>query len=856
MQATARMDRNGGTDMADDNMLPVEVPADAAAATPGQPVATKDQPAAQAAAQAPAQEAPSAQSPTTEGSSSTVDMHDQISSVPSENLQMPSGESADNFTLLYESARAYLSDEDLVRMERAYAFAAKKHQGVKRKSGEPYICHPVEVSRILAENLHSDADMLCAGLLHDTVEDTDATLEDISEQFGPQVAELVDGVTKLTNIEVSSLTEEQALNMRKMFLAMAKDIRVVVIKLADRLHNMRTLMALPEDRRIFKARETMEVYAPLANRLGISSIKWELEDLAFFYLEPAKYRQIARMVNESREQREKYLEQSIDILRAELDQAHIQNYRISGRPKHLWSIYQKMQNKGKDFSEIYDLIALRVITQTVGDCYAVLGAVHSLWHPMPGRVKDYIAMPKTNMYQSLHTTVIGPAGRPLEIQIRTEEMHQQAEYGIAAHWLYKQAGNSEGDKSNSAQAFDQQLKLLGRTFEWAEQDDMSNPREFLDALKIDLFEDEVFVFTPKGEVMTLRAGSTPLDFAYSVHTEVGNHCIGAKVNGTVVPLSYELQMGDRVEILTQNNASPSRDWLSIVKTPSARSKIRSYFSKITKADDAAAGRDMLARELRKRGLGISTPRTTRALSKVAPQLGFSTPDDLFVSIANNKTSANLAANKVSAILNEGANSQAEAEKMALESLTTSISAPRLSRTASSLNRQRANAPAHISNGVVVEGSQGDLLVRLAKCCNPVMGDDIVGFITRGRGVSVHRADCPNVAELRRNEGRMIGVHWDTEQSSMFQVEIVIEAVDRFRLLQNISGAISDAGVNILSAGTRSTKQGTVRMRFLVQLGEISRLDTLLQQIRGVDGVLEARRALPGETTMQPKSKRR
>ncbi len=800
-----------------------------------------------------AREARGSQGPSS-AAPSRVDLHDQVSSVSSESLRMPSGEAVDNFPRLIESAGTYLGPDDLSRIMRAYQFAAKKHQGVKRKSGEPYICHPVEVARILAENLHSDADMLCAGLLHDTVEDTDTTEEDIAEQFGPQVAELVDGVTKLTNIEVSSLTEQQALNMRKMFLAMAKDIRVVVIKLADRLHNMRTLMALPEDRRIFKARETMEVYAPLANRLGISSIKWELEDLAFFYLEPAKYRQIARMVNETREQREEYLQQVIGILRNELDHVRIEDYRISGRPKHLWSIYQKMQNKGKDFSDIYDLIALRVITQTVGDCYAVLGAVHSLWHPMPGRVKDYIAMPKANMYQSLHTTVIGPAGRPLEIQIRTEEMHQQAEYGIAAHWLYKQAGNSEGDKSNSAQAFDQQLKLLGRTLEWTQQDDMSDPKEFLDALKIDLFDDEVFVFTPKGEVMTLRAGSTPLDFAYSVHTEVGNHCIGAKVNGTVVPLSYTLQMGDRVEILTQNNANPSRDWLSIVKTPSARSKIRSYFSKITKADDAMAGRDALSRELRKHGLGISTPRTTRALSKVAPQLGFATPDDLFVSIANGKTSAHLAANKVSAILNEGANSQAEAEKMALDSLTTRATAPRLSRAASSLNHQRANAPTRISNGVVVEGSSGDLLVRLAKCCNPVMGDDIVGFVTRGRGVSVHRADCPNVAELRRDEGRMIGVHWDSDQSSMFQVEIVIEAVDRMRLLQNITGAISDAGVNILSSGTRSTRQGTVSMRFLVQLGEIGRLDGLLQQIRSVEGVLEARRALPGEA-MQPKAHR-
>ena len=783
------------------------------------------------------------------GAKGTVDLADKVASVPAAELRMPPGTGSDNFPLLRKAVSAYLTPDDVQKVERAYAFAARKHDGVKRKSGEPYICHPVEVARILAENLHSDVDMLCAGLLHDTVEDTDATLADIDALFGPQVAELVDGVTKLTNIEVSSLTEQQALNMRKMFLAMAKDIRVVVIKLADRLHNMRTLMALPEDRRIFKSRETMEVYAPLANRLGISSIKWELEDLAFFYLEPSKYRQLARMVNESREQRERYLQQVIGILHAELDRADIENYRISGRPKHLWSIYQKMRNKGKDFSDIYDLIALRVITQTVGDCYAVLGAVHSLWHPMPGRVKDYIAMPKANMYQSLHTTVIGPAGRPLEIQIRTEEMHQQAEYGIAAHWLYKQAGNSEGDKSDQAQALDSRLKLLGRTLEWTQQDDMSDPQEFLDALKIDLFEDEVFVFTPRGEVMTLRAGATPLDFAYSVHTEVGNHCVGAKVNGSVVPLSYELQMGDRVEILTQNNASPSRDWLSIVRTPSARSKIRAYFSRITKADDAMTGRDMLAREFRKQGMGISTPRTVRALGKVAPTLGMSDVDAMFVAVANGKISPRLVANKVHGILNESTtNTQAEAEKRAFASLTTNAMAPRLGKSATLLGRQASGERRQISNGVVVEGAQGDLLVRLAKCCNPVMGDEIVGFITRGRGVSVHRADCPNVENLRQDEGRMIGVHWDSEKAALFQVEIVVEALDRMRLLQNIVGAISDAGGNILSSGTQSTRQGTVNMRFLVQLGEIDRLDALLGTIRGVNGVLEARRALPGEAT--------
>ena len=765
----------------------------------------------------------------------------------SEPLDAPLEEGQDNFPTLVEAASAYLPPEDVERVRKAYRFALEHHRGQKRKSGEPYINHPVEVAIILAQNLRSDVDTLCAGLLHDTVEDTDASLDELAELFGPQVAELVDGVTKLTNISVKSLSESQALNLRKMFLAMAKDIRVIIIKLADRLHNMRTLMAIPEDRRIFKAHETMEIYAPLANRLGISSIKWELEDLSFFYLEPAKYRQIMRMVADSREERERYLDEVIGVLRAELDRAGIKSYRIMGRPKHLYSIYMKMKNKGKDFSDIYDLIALRVITDDVRDCYGVLGAVHSLWTPMPGRFKDYIAMPKFNMYQSLHTTVIGPAGRPLEIQIRTEEMHQHAEYGIAAHWLYKQAGNSEGNKESDAQRLDNQLAWLGRTLDWTQQDDLSDPQEFLEALKIDLFESEVFVFTPRGEVQILRAGSTPIDFAYAVHTEVGNHCVGAKVNGNVVPLSYELQMGDRVEILTQNNAKPSRDWLNMVHTPSARAKIRSYFSKVTKADDSAQGRDMLAREMRKVGLGISTPRTVRALGKVAPDLGFATVDDLFVAISNNKSSPRMVASKVKTLLDGAPDTQAEAEKRALQSLTTQTNPtpPRIARSAQNAVERRKRSLS--SNGVRIEGGDGDMLVRLAHCCNPVMGDDIVGFITRGRGVSVHRADCPNVAELRKSEGRMIGVEWDRGQAQLFQVEIIVEAVDRTRLLVDISSAISDSGGNILSCGTRTDRSGITSMRFLVELGEISRLDSLLTTIHRVDGVLDARRALPNET---------
>ncbi len=538
-------------------------------------------------------------------------------------------------------AATYLDEEDEAILAHAFDFANAAHKGVTRKSGEPYILHPIEVAIILAD-LRMDVDTLCAALLHDTVEDTDGTPEDVEREFNAQVRQLVEGVTKITRIEVESLTDEQAATIRKMFVAMSKDIRVIVIKLADRLHNMRTLAALREDRRIFKARETLEIYAPIAHRLGINSIKWELEDLSFFYLEPNKYKQVSRMVTESRAEREAYLADVIAIIRDEMSKVGIQA-QVMGRPKHLYSIYQKMAKKGKGFSEIYDLIAVRVIVKSVKDCYSALGAVHTLWHPMPGRFKDYIAMPKFNMYQSLHTTVMGPAGRPLEVQIRTEEMHRASEYGVAAHWRYKESGGKV-----SASALDQQLAWLREMVDW--QDETEDSREFLKSLKMDLDESEVFVFTPKGEVMSLRAGATPVDFAYAIHTEVGNHCVGAKVNGSIVPLSYRLQVGDRVEILTQKSASPSRDWLTMVKTPSARSKIRSYFSKVSRSDDLQLGRDKLTREMRKHGLGISSAQSMRAIKSVADAMGFNDPDDMFVQLGTGKESAQHVANRLLKIL--------------------------------------------------------------------------------------------------------------------------------------------------------------------------------------------------------------
>ena len=757
---------------------------------------------------------------------------------------LPPAYQADNFDKLAALSRKYMSEDDCSRVEHAYCFAAEKHCAQKRRSGEAYINHPVEVAIILAD-LKMDCDVVCAALLHDTVEDTSTSLEEVAELFGPTVAELVDGVTKLTNIDVDTMDEKQALNLRKMFLAMSRDIRVVIVKLADRLHNMRTLAALREDRRLFKARETMDVYAPLADRLGISSVKWELEDLSFFYLEPEAYQRIARMVSESREARERFLAETIKTLDDELKDAGLTGYQINGRSKHYWSIYQKMKRKGKEFSEIYDLVALRVITNSVGDCYSALGAVHSLWHPMPGRFKDYIAMPKFNNYQSLHTTVIGPTARPLEIQIRTYEMHEQAEYGIAAHWLYKRSGGSTATKDADSQRLDDQINWLKRSLDWAVSDEIEDPKEFLHSLKADLFDQEIFVFTPKGEVVSLRSGSTPLDFAYAVHTEVGNHCVGAKVNGAVAPLSHELGTGDRVEILTNKAAKPSRDWLNIVRTPSAKSKIRRYFAAATKDEDALMGRDILAKDLRKRGYGISTPRSTRALNAVASELNYRNLEDLFAAVGSGKAAARSVGNKVEAILDpKPVETPAERERAEVEALA----AAKRART----QARAAHRPRKGSSGVVVEGGGEGMLVRLAHCCNPVAGDDIVGFITRGRGVSVHRANCPNVKGLMEHPERMIGVSWDGAADALFQVEVVVEGIDRMGLLKDVTIAIGDAGGNILSAATATNREGVATLRFLIEISDASRLDPLLAAISRVESVYDARRLMPGEGSISMK----
>jgi len=747
--------------------------------------------------------------------------------------QTPEEATSADFDRLIKLVEVYLSEGDIKQIKNAFEFACGAHQGQVRKTGECFINHPVQVALILAE-MRMDADSITAAILHDTVEDTKVTLATIQKKFSKSVSDLVDGVTKITRLEIESLSEQQVQNIRKMLLAMSKDIRVIIIKLADRLHNMRTLQALSEDRRIFKARETMEIFAPLANRLGINSIKWELEDLSFYYLEPARFRQVSRMVKESRKAREEYLDSSIAMLAQELERAEV-TAKINGRPKHLYSIYQKMAQKGKDFSEIYDLIALRVIVNTVAECYSCLGIVHTIWPPMPGRFKDYIAMPKMNRYQSLHTTVIGPAGRPLEIQIRTKEMHQTSEYGIAAHWLYK-----EGSPSRALLKDDEQLAWLRQMLDWS--DDNTDPREFMESLRVGLNYSEVFVFTPHGEVVRLRIKSTPIDFAYAIHTEVGNHCVGAKVNGSIVPLSYELQMGDRVEILTLKSSGPSRDWLNIVKTPTARSKIRAYFTKITKDDDIIHGREQLGREMRKHGMGISTNQSVRAIKVVSEELGHKSPDDLLALIGTGKQSPRQIANK---LLKE-----VLAQQKNLSDATSPEKLLGISPADSGvLEPIKAKSPASPRNtsGVSVKGLD-DVLVRLSHCCNPVPGDEIIGFVTRGRGVTVHRANCPNAKALRNTPERIIDVEWaDTIQSrEVYNVEIFIEAVDRLRLYQDVTVALGSSGVNILNATMNAHKDGIVEMRYLFEVSEIAHIEKILRELKDINGVIDARRTMSGE----------
>ncbi len=695
-------------------------------------------------------------------------------------------------------------------------FAERSHRGQSRVSGEPFIEHPLEVAHVLAD-LGMDTTTIVAALLHDVVEDTDLSLDVIDEEFGPQVAAIVDGLTKLDRITYRSREAQQAENVRKMIIAMARDIRVLIIKLADRLHNMRTLAALARDKQEEKATETLEIYGPLAHRLGIHQLKWELEDLAFATLYPKRFEEIQNLVGKRASERAEYLAQVADAVQSKLREAKVKAV-VQGRPKHLYSVYEKMVLRGKEFNEIYDLVGIRVLVDTVRDCYAALGAIHSIWRPIAGRFKDYIAMPKFNMYQSLHTTVVGPEGRPLEIQIRTHDMHRTAEYGIAAHWRYK-----DGKKDGKVEG-DGELAWLAQMLEW--QRDMADPREFMESLKIDLYANQVFVYTPKGDVVALPKGATPIDFAYSIHTEVGHRCIGARVSGRLVPLDYELQTGDTVEVFTSKaaDAGPSRDWLSIVTTPRARTKIKQWFSRERREDALEKGRELLQRTLRRQGLPIKRYASGEMLERVAADLKYPGLDALLVSIGAGHVSPLSVVNRLQRLLSD----QPEEEEGVGEILSA--------------------RPVDIrqpDSGVVVPGAT-DVWVRLARCCEPVPGDEIRGWVTMGQGVSVHRVDCPNLrALIERDPPRVLDVSWRPGKATHFVVSIQVEALDRTRLLSDVAQVLADQHVNILSASSNTGKDRIATLRFTFELADIAHLSSILSAVKRVDHVFEAARVTPG-----------
>jgi len=712
---------------------------------------------------------------------------------------------------LVKTVRATHPKADIRLIERAYDVAAHYHRSQKRKSGDPYITHPLAVATILAELGMQEA-TIAAGLLHDTVEDTEYTLDQLRSDFGDEIAELVDGVTKLDKVKYGEAT--QAETVRKMVVAMARDIRVLVIKLCDRLHNMRTLRYLPQAKREKKARETLEIYAPLAHRLGMNTIKWELEDLAFATLYPKRFDEIARLVAERAPRRDVYLQEVIEIVSADLREAKIKA-TVRGRPKHYYSIYQKMIARNVGFDEIYDLVGIRVIVDSVRDCYAALGIIHARWNPVPGRFKDYIAMPKFNMYQSLHTTVIGPEGSPVELQIRTRAMHRRAEYGIAAHWKYKEERNN-GGKAKGAST---DMAWLRQLIDW--QQETKDPGEFLESLRFDLSVQEVFVFTPRGDVIALPQGATPVDFAYAVHTEVGHRTVGARVNGRLVPLDSELHNGETVEIITAktDDAGPSRDWLDFVKSARARNKIRQWFTKERHEAAIEQGKEAIAKVMRKQELPVQRLFTSESLIALAHDLRYRDLDALYAAVGENQISAH----KVVEKLIESVGSLDNNEEDIAEA-TTPIRVPR--------KRPTGNP------GVVVQGDP-DVWVRLSKCCTPVPGDAIIGFVTRGAGVSVHRDDCGNVKHL--DPDRLVQVEWQPTGNSMFLVALQIEALDRTRLLSDITRVLSDQHVNILSATVQTTRDRVALSRFTFEMADPAHLGHVLKAVRSVDGVYDVYR---------------
>ncbi|HEX2015212.1 MAG TPA: bifunctional (p)ppGpp synthetase/guanosine-3',5'-bis(diphosphate) 3'-pyrophosphohydrolase [Solirubrobacteraceae bacterium] len=734
----------------------------------------------------------------------------------------------DLFAIVEEHAEDAAVQIDRGRVEEAFVFSCEHHADQRRKSGEEFIVHPVGVAKICA-GMRLDTETLCAALLHDTVEDTSASLEEVRERFGEEIAALVDGVTKLTGITFQSRDEAQAENYRKMMVAMASDVRVILIKLADRLHNMRTIEALAKQKQIDKARETLEIYAPIAHRLGIHAIKWELEDLAFAALHPRKYQEIKGLVAQQREERERYVGRAGEYLLRELHALGI-SAEISGRAKHFYSIYSKMTRKGREFNEIYDLTAMRVIVDSVKDTYGAVGVIHSLWKPLPGRFKDFIAMPKFNMYQSLHTTVIGPEGRPLEIQIRTREMHDMAEFGVAAHWMYKQARGSrdEGTRASAELGEDGKLRWVRSMLDW--QKELSDPREFMESLKVDLFEDEVFVFTPKGEVKSLASGATPLDFAYEIHTDVGHRCVGARVNGKIVPLHYELRSGDIVEVMTsKRERGPSRDWLAMVKTTRARNKIKQWFKAESRQDTEHTGRELLQEHLRKQGLPAQKITGSPLLADVIREMGFRKADDFYIALGAAKVSAKVVVNKIMQRLKAG--EAAEPERTVAEDLLATRRQRRRPTTSSS------------QYGIVVEGVD-DVMLRLAKCCRPVPGDPIIGYISLGRGITIHREDCPNAALLAKDPDRLTQVSWEGDHETSFKVELQVDAWDRHRLLEDISRTFAEAGINIIEARCLASPP-MVKNRFVVEVADTQTLKGTVSRLRHIESVFDAYRVTPG-----------
>ena len=708
---------------------------------------------------------------------------------------------------------------DVKIIQKAYNYALEKHGTQLRKSGEPYIIHPTNVAYTIAE-LGLDEQTICAALLHDVVEDTDATYEDIEREFGKEIADMVDGVTKLKQIGHASIEENQVENYRKMFLAMGKDIRVIIIKLADRLHNMRTLEFLRRDRQIAISTETMQLYAPLANRLGLYSMKWELEDLSFKYLYPKEYDELIKGIEQKREERLRFIEKIMDDIRQQLKKEHIEA-EVTGRAKHLYSIYRKMQRDNKTLDQIYDLFALRIIVNSVKDCYAALGVVHEMYSPMPGRFKDYIAVPKTNMYQSIHTTLLGEKGTPFEVQIRTWDMHRIAEYGIAAHWAYKEAnyGSRKGQKVVKVQ--DDKLAWLRETLEW--QQEMQDPQQFLETLKTELFEDEVYVFTPKGAIKVLPSGATPIDFAYTIHEQIGHHMTGCKINSKMMPIITPLKSGDIIEIITsENSKGPSRDWLKFVKSSGAKNKIQGFFKKAQKAENIEKGKDLIEKEIKRIGISHSELFKTEYIEPLLEKYKYKDINDMYAAVGF------------------GANSAVKIIARMLQEYKKTHEEENIEQKIEELAKARNRKVKPSNSGIIVKGID-NCLVKLSKCCNPLPGDEIVGYITKGRGVSVHRKDCVNVKDLISEENRMIDVKWYEEEKTSYNVDIEVYSNDRTGLLVDILKVIGTTKAKIMAVNTKTTKEKIAIIDISLEIVNLEELNKVIKAIRKVESVYEVKR---------------